>query len=89
MSGTQYGDGRDSVGCCDRCGQQCDFLRLLWDTGAKDNRLKVCDDCYDEPDPYRIVYSRPKIDPQVIRDPRPGDNTVPYVAQPPPPWPWS
>ncbi len=73
----RYASGKNALAICDRCSQTYPYLDLMAD-GANP-ALRVCQDCYDDPDP--IIRNR-EPDPQALAHPRPDvrfDVPPPYV----------
>ena len=62
-----YATGRIAIAVCDRCNTKVPYLWLRPD-GDKPG-LRVCKDCWDTKDPYRLPPRRP--DAFILRYPRP------------------
>lgn len=60
----QYAKGTYANAICDRCGHRFPYLDLVEERGT---RLRVCEDCEDEPEPKAAR----KPDPVALRHPRP------------------
>lgn len=65
-----------AFGCCDRCGIWYNLDRLKWQyqwagTKLQNLRLRVCDECLDDPQPQLKAKLLPGADPVPVKDPRP------------------
>lgn len=69
MSGT-YSSGRLAIAVCGRCSVKMPYNQLMSDGNNRD--LKVCADCRDNIDPYRLAPRQP--DAYILRNPRPDRN---------------
>ena len=81
--GTVYSSGRIAKAICGRCSFKKDYQELSPDPNVPG--LRVCCDCKDQLDPYRLPPRQP--DAFVLRHPRPDTPLIPPPYVVPEVWP--
>ena len=68
----KFASGKNSLGVCDRCGQQFALKSLRPETlKGKLLNNRVCTECWDVDHPQLKLGEKPVDDPQALRNPRP------------------